>query len=94
MGVLGAEVRAAGEVLVRSCPAKLPATASPGLWVRTLLAGTDSVVVLVVNDTSKGTTTGTTIRTVSPAHVRVLRSSKHRAGRSLRLAFRRWRSGL
>jgi hypothetical protein len=71
MGLLGAEVRTAGEVLTRSCPAELPVKSSPNLWVRTLLSGPDSVVLLVVNDTSRGTKTGTTIRTVSPAEVSV-----------------------
>jgi hypothetical protein len=71
MGVLGAEVRTAGPVIMRSCPAELPVQASPNLWVRTLLAGTDSVIVLVVNDTSRGNKEGTTIQTVSPAEVSV-----------------------
>lgn len=69
MGVLGAEVRTAGPVITRSCPAELPVEASPDLWVRTLLAGPDSVVVLVVNDTSRGSREGTMIQNVSPATV-------------------------
>jgi len=71
MGVLGAEVRTAGPVITRSCPIELPVEASPNLWVRTLVAGPDSVVVLVVNDTSRGTKEGTTILNVSPATVTV-----------------------
>jgi hypothetical protein len=71
MGLLGAEVRTAGEVLMQSCPAELPVKSSPNLWVRTLLGGPDTVVLLVVNDTSRGNKTGTTIRTVSPAEVTV-----------------------
>ncbi len=71
MGVLGAEVRTAGPVITRSCPAELPVEASPDLWVRTLLAGPDSLVVLVVNDTSRGSKEGTLIRNVSPANVTV-----------------------
>jgi hypothetical protein len=43
--------------------------ASPDLWVRTLLAGPDAIIALIVNDTSRGNKTGTTIRTVSPATV-------------------------
>ncbi len=71
MGLLGAEVRTAGPVLVRSCPASLTVKASPGLWVRTLLAGADTVIVLVVNDTTRSTKSGTTIKPVSPADVTV-----------------------
>ncbi|HSW46421.1 MAG TPA: hypothetical protein VLM89_12705 [Phycisphaerae bacterium] len=71
MGILGAEVRTAGEVLTRSCPATLPIKASDNLWVRTLLAGRDTVVLVVINDTTRGTRNSTTVRTVSPAQVTV-----------------------
>ena len=71
MGLLGAEVRTASPVLVQSTPVALPIKASPKLWVRTLLAGADTVVLLVVNDTSQSTKDGTTIETVSDAEAAV-----------------------
>lgn len=71
MGLLGAEVRTAGPVLVQSSPATLPVKASPNLWVRTLISGADTAVLLVVNDTVRGNRTGSTIETVKPADVTV-----------------------
>lgn len=50
IGLLGAEVRTAGPVLLRSCPAAMEVQATKGLWTRALLAGTDAIVLLVVND--------------------------------------------
>ncbi len=50
IGLLGAQVRTAGPVLTRSCPAVLPLKAPAKLWTRTLLAGTDTLVLLAVND--------------------------------------------
>jgi hypothetical protein len=50
IGLLGAQVRTAGPVLERSCPATVPLRASAKLWTHTLLAGTDTLVLLAVND--------------------------------------------
>lgn len=50
IGLLGAEARTAGPVLVNSCPAPLSLSGSGGLWVRSLLAGTDTIVLICVND--------------------------------------------
>ena len=71
MGLLGAEVRTASEVLTCGCPASLNVTASPNLWTRTLLSGSNTVVLLVVNDTTVSGKNGTTIKAVSPADVTV-----------------------
>jgi len=50
IGILGAEVRTAGPLIIRSCPADLNVSCSKYLWVRPLLSGTDSILVLCVND--------------------------------------------
>lgn len=50
IGFLGAELRTAGPVITTSCPATLPVQAPPGLWVRTLLRGSDTIVLVCVND--------------------------------------------
>jgi len=50
IGLLGAEVRTAAPLLVTSTPAPLSIETSPGLWARSLLVGTDTVILLVVND--------------------------------------------
>ncbi len=50
IGLLGAEIRTAAPLLVRSCPTSMGLQTSPGLWARALLAGSDTFVLLVVND--------------------------------------------
>jgi hypothetical protein len=50
MGVLGAEIKTAAPLLVTSCPATMAVQGSPGVWVRSLLVGADTIVLLAVND--------------------------------------------
>ena len=50
IGVLGAEIRTAAPLLVTSWPAAVTLQPSSGVWVRSLVAGTDSLVLLLVND--------------------------------------------
>lgn len=50
IGLLGAEVRTAGEIITRSTPADLAVTAPEKLWTRTLISGTDTVALIAVND--------------------------------------------
>jgi hypothetical protein len=50
IALLGAEVRTAGPILATSCPATLTIQNSAGLWVRPLLSGRDTMMLLVVND--------------------------------------------
>jgi hypothetical protein len=50
IGLLGAEVRTAAPLLVAGCPASLPIQTGTGLWVRSLLVGSNTVVLLAVND--------------------------------------------
>ena len=71
IGLLGAEVRTAGSVITRSCPATVPVKAPPRLWVRTLLAGLDTLVVVVVNDNFAVDRSGTVIYPVEKASVTV-----------------------
>ena len=61
IGRLGAQVRTAGPVLTRSCPASLPLKAPAKLWTRTLLAGTDTLVLLAVNDNIANDRMGTVV---------------------------------
>lgn len=71
IGLLGAEVRTAGPLLLRSCPSEVAVTASPGVWVRSLLAGTDSIILISVNDQHVNSDQGTTIQPVQDAKVTV-----------------------
>jgi len=50
VGLLGAEVRTAGPVIVRSCPANVPVQAPQGTLASCLLAGLDTMVVVIVNE--------------------------------------------
>jgi hypothetical protein len=61
IGLLGAQVRTAGPVLTRSCPAVLPLKAPAKLWTRTLLAGTDTLVLLAVNENIANDRLGTVV---------------------------------
>ena len=71
IGLLGAEVRTAGPVLEISCPADVPVKAPDKLWVRSLLSGTDTLVLLCVNDDYLCNKTGTIIKPVEKADVSV-----------------------
>ena len=61
IGLLGAQVRTAGPVLTRSCPALVPLKAPAKLWTRTLLAGTDTLVLLAVNENIANDRLGTVV---------------------------------
>ena len=61
IGLLGAQVRTAGPVLNRSCPANLLLKAPGRLWTRTLLAGTDTLVLLAVNENIANDRLGTVV---------------------------------
>jgi len=71
IGLLGAEVRTAGPVLGRSCPAAVPATGSPHLWTRSLLAGVDTVVLVCVNSNHANDRAGTVYQPIEDAVVKV-----------------------
>lgn len=61
IGLLGAQVRTAGPLLTRSCPATLSIKAPPKSWTRTLLVGTNTLVLLVVNDNIASDRMGTVV---------------------------------
>ena len=46
---------------MRSCPAALPLKAPAKLWTRTLLAGTDTLVLLAVNENIANDRLGTVV---------------------------------
>jgi hypothetical protein len=71
VGLIGAELRTAGPLITRSSPVPLPVTASPKLWVRTLAAGLDSLLVVVVNDDYLNDREGTKISPVPNSSVRL-----------------------
>lgn len=79
IGLLGAEVRTAGPVLLRSCPAVVPVKASKYVWVRSLLAGQDALVLVVVNDNHANDRVGTVIHPIEKASVSVTPPSWLRA---------------
>ncbi|UCF47675.1 MAG: hypothetical protein JSU89_10945, partial [Myxococcales bacterium] len=71
IGLLGAEIRTAAPLLVKSCPATLPLQPTAGVWVRSLLVGSDTLVLLAVNDQYYNDQTGCHYTPVSNATVAV-----------------------
>ncbi|NLX24136.1 MAG: hypothetical protein GXY55_20995 [Phycisphaerae bacterium] len=71
IGLLGAEVRTVGSLVTEGCPAGLPVKAPRLLWVRSLLAGTDTAIILVVNDNHASDRLGTVVKPLDKARVTV-----------------------
>jgi hypothetical protein len=71
IGVLGLEIRTAGPAIVRSCPAQLAIESPEEVWLRSLLVGTDTVLLLCVNDDYLCDDQGTTITPVDNARISV-----------------------
>lgn len=71
IGLLGAEVRTAGPVITVSCPAELPSTSHPKLWVRSLLSGIGTAMIVVGNDDILCDRVGTVYKPVEKAKVTV-----------------------
>jgi hypothetical protein len=68
VGLIGAELRTAGPLITRSSPLALPMTAAtPRLLVKTLAAGLDSLLVMVINDDYTNDREGTRINPVPNA---------------------------
>ncbi len=65
VGLLGAEARTAGPLLVRGCAADVPAKAPKDVFVRGLLVGLDTMVVIVVNEQHVNDDKGTTVTPVA-----------------------------
>ena len=71
IGLVGAEVRTIGDLVTLGCPAGLPTKGPRMLWARSLLAGPDTAVVLVVNDNMASDRLGTVIKPVEKAALAV-----------------------
>jgi len=71
IGLLGAEVRTAGPVITNSCPVTAPIKAPAHLWVRSLLSGLDSLVLVVVNDNIACDRMGMVVKPVENAEISV-----------------------
>lgn len=71
IGLVGAEVRTGGPLIVRSCPAQLPMTASRRLWVRCLLAGLDTVLAICVNNDHASDRVGTVVQPLARAQATI-----------------------
>lgn len=71
IGLLGAEVRTAGDIITRSCPADLKVEGPKQLWTRTLLSGSDTIALVVVNDDVACDRVGTVYKPVEKAKVAV-----------------------
>jgi len=71
IGLLGAEARTAGPIITTSCPTNLSIEAPGRLWVRSLVAGLDTIVILCVNDDYANDRLGTVFRPVEKAKVSV-----------------------
>jgi hypothetical protein len=71
IGLVNAEACLASPVLVNSCPAQMPISASGRLWVRALVSGTDTLVLICVNDGHVNDQTGTFVRPIADATISV-----------------------
>jgi len=71
IGLLGAEVRTAGDVITMGCPASLPVKAPKMLWVRALLSGADTMALIAVNDDVLCDRVGTVYKPLENATVSV-----------------------
>lgn len=69
IGLLGGQTRTLGPLIIRSTPAELPVKADPKLWIRTLVVGLDTVLVLVANNDVVCDRLGTVVRPVAAAKV-------------------------
>lgn len=71
IGLVGAEIRSAEAPILRSCPAMVPVKGPRMLWIRSLLAGDDTLALIVVNDNFASDRLGTIYRPVQNAKIRV-----------------------
>jgi hypothetical protein len=69
VGLIGAEARTAGPVIMKSCPIDVTAETSDDVLVRFLAAGSDTLLMLAVNNNYENTDKGTKIETVKSAEV-------------------------
>jgi hypothetical protein len=69
MGLVGGEFGTAEPVLSRACPSPMNLRLSPMLWGRALVAGTDTVVLVLVNDNIAVDRAGTVVQPLVGARV-------------------------
>ena len=69
MGLVGAELGTVGQLIVNSTPAVFPVTAPGKLWVRALLSGVDTIVLICVNDDYTNDQSGTILRSIQGVQV-------------------------
>ncbi len=69
VGLMGAEVRTAADLITCSCPVELPVKASAFLLAKTLLCGPDTVAVVVVNENVACDRLGTVVKPCEDARV-------------------------
>jgi len=72
IGLLGAELRTAGPVIIKSCPVEIETKVSKSmLWPKCLLAGLDTMVLLVMNEQYANDRVGTVYVPIDDATVTV-----------------------
>lgn len=71
IGLLGAELRTVGSLIMQSCPISLQIRAPDKLWNRALVCGGDTLILLCVNDDYHNDREGTHINPVENAEVSV-----------------------
>ncbi len=71
IGLLGAEVRTAEPVILYSSPAKVKVRGPRMLWVRTLVSGTETLVIIAANDNIASDRLGTVVKPVEKANLKV-----------------------
>jgi hypothetical protein len=64
IGLLGAEVRTVGQLILRSCPVTIPTQVEKVMWVSALLSGLDTMLFLVVNEQYANDRVGTVYRPI------------------------------
>jgi hypothetical protein len=69
IGLIGAELGTVGQLIVHSTPAVIPVTAPGKLWVRSLLSGVDTIVLICVNDDYTCDDAGTVIQPINNVDV-------------------------
>jgi len=71
IGLLGAELRTAGRLIVKSCPARLDVESSEHLSVVPLLAGSDSLILVCVNENYTNDRMGTVYKPIENAWLEI-----------------------
>jgi hypothetical protein len=69
IGLIDAEAGIASQILVNSTPADMPISTPGRLWVRALVSGVDTLVLICVNDDHINDQVGTIIRPIKSADV-------------------------